>query len=250
MRATIVLCAALAASGANAANIGVTSLGAGQPALVTISGDLDSSDIQQFRTKTASLAKAIVAFQSDGGSLVAGITIGEIIRLKAYATLVPENSRCASACAIAWLGGTPRFMGDDAQIGFHAAYNSTSGEETGVGNALVGAYLNKIGLPYSAVIYITQAAPQTMTWMRMADAEKYGIDVAPFRSSREPSAVSRSPDAGTPASSNGVSQIKQRAQQFIATLYRTTSGPTDEASAALNNYYEAPSFVQRVLPRL
>jgi hypothetical protein len=85
------------------------------------------------------------------------LEIGESIRLKAFTTFVPENARCASACALAWLGGVQRYMAPGAQIGFHAAYNAKSGQETGVGNALVGAYLNKIGLPYEAVIYISQS---------------------------------------------------------------------------------------------
>jgi transposase len=99
-------------------------------------------------------------------------------------TVVAGDARCASACAIAWLGGTPRLMSAEARVGFHAAYNSETGQETGVGNALVGAYLNKIGLPYSAVFYITRAAPNSMTWLNIADAEKQGIDVEPLRSGR------------------------------------------------------------------
>jgi hypothetical protein len=83
---------------------------------------------------------------------------------------------------IAWLGGTPRLMSAEARVGFHAAYSNKTGQETGVGNALVGAYLNKIGLPYSAVIYISQAAPNSMTWLSIADAEKQGIDVEPLNS--------------------------------------------------------------------
>ena len=116
-------------------------------------------------------------FRSAGGSVVAGIQIGESIRLKGFTTVVAGTARCASACAIACLGGTPRLMSPQARVGFHAAYSSETGQETGVGNGLVGAYLDKIGLPYSAVIYITQAAPNSMTWLSIADAEKQGIDV-------------------------------------------------------------------------
>jgi uncharacterized protein len=49
--------------------------------------------------------------------------------------------------------------------------------ETGVGNALVGAYLTRIGLPLDAVIYITKAAPESMTWLTPEDARKVGIDL-------------------------------------------------------------------------
>jgi hypothetical protein len=122
------------------------------------------------------LSKATIAFRSNGGSVVAGIQIGEGIRLKGFTTAVTGTARCASACALAWLGGVRRLMSPDARIGFHAAYNM-KGQETGVGNALIGAYLNKIGLPYSAVTYNTKASPDSMTWLSVADAKKTGIEV-------------------------------------------------------------------------
>ena len=147
--------------------------------------------------------KATISLRSDGGSVVAGIQIGENIRLKGFTTVVAGDPRCASACAIAWLGGTPRLMSAEARVGFgfHAAYDNKTGEETGVGNALVGAYLNKIGLPYSAVIYITQAAPNSMTWLSIADAEKQGIDVKPLRSSQIVHTTSHGTDQSKPRNS-------------------------------------------------
>jgi hypothetical protein len=132
--------------------------------LVRVQGGLVPGDISVFKAKTGPLTRAVVVLQSDGGSVLAGIEIGETIRLKNFATLVPDDSRCASACALAWLGGTKRFMSYSAQIGFHAAFDVTSGQESGVANALVGAYLTRIGLPYSAVIYITGSS-----WNRVGE---------------------------------------------------------------------------------
>ena len=65
---------------AHAANIQVKAL---EPtsALVVIEGDLELTDIESFRSKVASLSKATVAFRSDGGSLLAGIRIGMLIRV-------------------------------------------------------------------------------------------------------------------------------------------------------------------------
>jgi hypothetical protein len=183
MRPIIFFLALTIGSAAHAATISVKPAANGEPALVTVYGNLQSNDGDQFRSKTSFLSKAIILFRSDGGSVIAGIQIGESIRLKGFATVVAGNAHCASACAIAWLGGTPRLMSAEARVGFHAAYNSETGQETGVGNALVGAYLNKIGLPYSAVVYITQAAPNSMTWLSIADAKKQAIDVEPLGSS-------------------------------------------------------------------
>ena len=162
---------------AHGATITVESQSKGQLSSVLVDGKLEPGDGDQFRLKTGSLSNAVVSFRSDGGSVVAGIQIGEIIRAKGFTTSVSRDARCASACALAWLGGTKRLMSAESKIGFHAAYNVRDGRETGVGNALIGAYLNKIGLRYSAVVYITQAAPRSMTWLTAAEAKKHGIDV-------------------------------------------------------------------------
>jgi hypothetical protein len=148
-----------------------------RPTVVMVEGPLVAVDEDQFAAKTAPLSSAFVAFSSDGGSLVAGLGIGEAIRRKGFSTIVPDGRRCASACALAWLGGVERFIGTDAHISFHAAYDLDADRESGVGNAVVGAYLTKIGLPYEAVIYITQAAPSEMTWLNMSDAAQRGIRV-------------------------------------------------------------------------
>jgi hypothetical protein len=147
-----------------------------RPIVVVVEGSLAAFDEDQFAAKTAPLSSAFVAFSSDGGSLVAGLRIGEAIRRKGFSTIVPDGRRCASACALAWLGGVERFIGTDANISFHAAYDPAS-DESGVGTAVVGAYLSKIGLPYEAVIYITHAAPNEMTWLNMSDATQRGIRV-------------------------------------------------------------------------
>ena len=47
-------------------------------------------------------------------------------------------------------------------------------------HALLGAYLNRVGLPYSAVVYMTQNAPQSVTWLSIADAKRLGIEVSPL----------------------------------------------------------------------
>ena len=147
-----------------------------RPIVVVVEGSLAAFDEDQFAAKTAPLSSAFVAFSSDGGSLVAGLRIGEAIRRKRFSTIVPDGRRCASACALAWLGGVERFIGISGKISFHAAYDAAS-DESGVGTAVVDAYLSKIGLPYEAVIYITQTASNEMTWLNMSDAARRGIRV-------------------------------------------------------------------------
>lgn len=102
-------------------------------AVVLLEGPLVSSDDAAFRSHVGRLTKAIVTFDSDGGSLLAGIAIGKTIRLKSFVTAVIDGQRCASACALAWLGGSPRLMGTRAYIGFHAAYVDKAGRASETG---------------------------------------------------------------------------------------------------------------------
>jgi hypothetical protein len=165
---------------------------------------------------------------------------GKIIRLRNFATLVPDNVRCASACALAWLGGAVRFMGPQAQIGFHAAYVVQGGQasETGVGNALVGAYLANIGLPDSAVTYVTQASPRAMTWLNIAEAQQRGIDVSLFtppQNEVSPQANSQRTHAPPP----GI-ELSRQATDLIVSLLVRWSGPNSAYALQLFNTVYAP----------
>jgi hypothetical protein len=123
----------LAATTARAATVEVVSLGPNKPSLVSVGGTFDLNDKDVFLRKIGSLSTAIVMLDSEGGSLIAGLQIGKIIRMKNFFTFVPDGTRCASSCALAWLGGTKRFMGSTAQIGFHAAYNGETRQVTSTG---------------------------------------------------------------------------------------------------------------------
>lgn len=189
----------LACGSATAAEIRATPLsGVPDTAAVLLIGTIEMSDGEKFRAATASYPKAIVGLASEGGSVIAAMDIGEQIRMHNYATVVPDRILCASACAIAWLGGTQRFMGTGAKIGFHAAYISQGGEakESGVGNALLGRYLTTLGLPRRAIVFITEAPPEGMAWLTMADAERQGIDVSPFTFKGESQSLSPPVTAG------------------------------------------------------
>ena len=152
------------------------------PDIIFAVGELALGDEIKFINVALSSTNAIVVLQSPGGNLIAGIEIGKAIRLKGFTTFVPDTVQCASACALAWLGGRIRFMSNTARIGFHAVYVGDAGQAaiSSAGNALVGAYLNQLGLSAPAIIYITSAPPQGMQWLNFADAQRHGIDVRAY----------------------------------------------------------------------
>lgn len=183
MRLLAALCLSLSltALAALAADIARQPFDNGNGALITVSGPFEAGDDKALaRALLETHGTAVVLFESPGGSLLAGLAMGRAIRLQGATTVVDEGATCASACGLAWLGGVRRMMGAGAKVGFHAAYyvdDQGRSIETGQGNALIGAYLNQLGLSEKAVLYITQAAPADMTWLTFDDADDLGISV-------------------------------------------------------------------------
>lgn len=147
--------------------------------LVALRGEILSIDGDKFSDVVAKSNAGAVLLESPGGDLLAGLQIGRLINELGLSTGVAPETACASACALAWLAGSTRFMHPSALVGFHAAYVLDGDEvkESGVANALVGAYLNELGLGSSAVVFATSASPQGMSWLNAAQARRVGINL-------------------------------------------------------------------------
>ena len=118
-----------------------------------------------------------IALASLGGNVEAALAIGTIVRKEGLRTSVAAHGICASACGLVWLAGTTRVLGPEAHVGLHAAYLRRHGVdvETGAANALIGAYLGRLGFGDRAIVYLTSAAPDEMTWILPVDRQRYGI---------------------------------------------------------------------------
>lgn len=154
---------------------------------IIIKGEFAKDDDKQFKKIAFDTDKAIIVFDSPGGLLFPALEIGKAIRLKGYSTAVIK-SRCASACAIAWLAGQPRMLTKESSIGFHAvSVEDDKGKAvtTGVGNALVGSYLNSLGLGDEVVAFVTLAGPTDIKWLTKSKADQIGLKVEFIDNKRE-----------------------------------------------------------------
>jgi hypothetical protein len=145
--------------------------------VIHINGPIEAGDDQRFRDVAGSSSKAIVLLNSEGGRVLPALEMGLQISSRGFATAVPTDGLCASACALMWLAGAPRYSAINASIGFHAAYIEQNGEmsETGSGNALIGAYLNRLGLSTEAIVFVTSAPPEGMEWLTKEKAKAVQI---------------------------------------------------------------------------
>jgi len=145
---------------------------------ISITGEIKVGDQQQFSKIAVQVRdKGVVFFNSPGGNAYAGIQIGKTIRLLGFVTVVTDNETCASACALAWLGGIERHASSTSRIGFHAVFFEDTDKPSSAGNAVVGGYLNGLGLSENAIAYITATSPKEIEWLIPEDAASHGIEV-------------------------------------------------------------------------
>lgn len=154
---------------------------AGNAEAIVISGDIVEGDDAQFGELSRRFPRAVVYLDSAGGALVPAIEIGKLLRAHHHATAVLDGSTCTSACALIWVAGTPRYLGAQGHLGFHASYSDEGGRlvETGVGNAMVGHYLSQLDLPEDAAVFATIASPYQINWLTADNTGEAGITFEP-----------------------------------------------------------------------
>jgi len=144
---------------------------------VRLNGDIVDGDYERFEQLTRNLpAGTVIHLASEGGIAVEGLAIGGLIDRKKFETYV--TGLCASACAAIWVAGVRLHATERAQIGFHCAYNPKTLNCGGSSNAVIGAYLSRLGYSYKAIAYMTAATPaEDMKWLSAQKARELGINI-------------------------------------------------------------------------
>ena len=163
----------------HAADINLVRGAKGEEDTITLKGPFILGDENKFRAVALATSRATVYLDSQGGKLYPALEIGKIIRIKGFATAVQETE-CASSCAIVWLAGEPRMMGNFSSIGFHTPYtmdkNGNKKSDIASG-ALIGSYLTGLGFRQNVAMYVVTAGAKEMSWLNKSTADKLGIAV-------------------------------------------------------------------------
>lgn len=177
--ATVVVFFLMAISGADAGEIKKIKGKDDDSDIILITGEIDRETEKKFRAVALETDEATVILSGPGGLIRSAIEIGRIIRIKGYATAVLDSG-CVSSCALIWLAGQTRMTMPRARVGFHSAYiEHEDGRKVSasVGNALVGAYLNGLGMNEGIVEFVTTAPPDSIRWLSKQQADQLGLFV-------------------------------------------------------------------------
>lgn len=153
---------------------------------VYATGEIDenSGEMLERFVKQNKIPKAIIFFNSGGGSLSGAIGLGKVIRQLGFDTGIAsfENGTtkyegiCASACAYAFAGGVSRYyIAGATRLGLHQFYskgNSISNKASQEVSGLLVAYLQSMGVDALAFSASSKAGPEEMLWLGADDATR------------------------------------------------------------------------------
>jgi hypothetical protein len=173
------------------ANVNDSGAGRPRPALL-VKGAIGAAAAAWFRDRLdeAHLEKGdVVVLSSPGGDLNQAIIIGEIIRSRGLSTAVGDvdasgrirPSYCASACVLAYAGGSPRIGIEGSMLGVHRFVTSSAGPdavaETQRIAGLVLSYLTRMGV--SSAVAEAMSATDRVRWLDAKEASAMNLVTTP-----------------------------------------------------------------------
>jgi hypothetical protein len=124
----------------------------------------------------------VILFNSPGGNPSKAIELGRMIRALGLITVQFRGAECASACALAFMGGTLR-AADPGSIGVHkASFRSGSGLSVDDAVSYVQhqtaetiTYLNEMGVDPALLELSLRYEPDDMRYLSKSEMEKYRV---------------------------------------------------------------------------
>ena len=151
--------------------------------IVVIWGDFAADQDYSEITQTIEVfAPSLIGFNSPGGSVYGAMRLGRIIRSLGISTAQIRSLECASACALAFLGGTSRFA-EAGSIGVHQS-SFSEGSDMSAAEAVsavqavtadVIAYLQEMGADLGLLEVALRYDSTDIRYLSMSEMEEFGV---------------------------------------------------------------------------
>jgi hypothetical protein len=139
-------------------------------------------DLDGFVRVISSHNPTAVLFNSPGGNVSKAIELGRLIRAAGIYTMQPRGAECASACALAFLGGVQRFA-EPGSIGVHrSSFSNTQGMSvedavTAIQRltADVMSYISEMGADPGLMQLALQYDSADMRYLSLSEMDRYRV---------------------------------------------------------------------------
>jgi hypothetical protein len=155
---------------------------------ILATGDIERGDVEKlkaFLSRTRKKKNTAIYLASPGGDLFEGTRLGLFFKERRIKTVIEGGYVCASACALAFLGGTDksgnpwRSSSTNSRLGFHAFTDRAVGSVSSDEVQGVVAYILQYGLIVKAPTELLIAGFSTpnsdMFWVSQSDICALGI---------------------------------------------------------------------------
>ncbi|TAV92049.1 hypothetical protein [Rhizobium leguminosarum] len=218
---------------------------------LVVSGEFEiSDDPVAFAGEVAQFKPAFITFRSVGGNVVSAMKIGRMIRALGISTLQIRSAECASACALAFVGGVRR-SAEAGSIGVHqASFSDDAALDSKTAVTAVQAmtaeiigYLTEMGVSPQLLQLSLSVESSDMRYLTSSEMANWGVttpgalggtDVA----STLPAAPAQNAAPSKDASASSQSADPSRAAlAFIAKYHDAWSLPNSQAMAFMRQAY-------------
>ncbi|WP_018900737.1 hypothetical protein [Rhizobium sp. 2MFCol3.1] len=208
------------------------------PGALVLDGSLDFRSPLAFRRALQAHPETqLVVLQSDGGSVQAGLLIAEEIHDRKLKTLIPENSRCASACSFVFFAGVGRLA--QGQLGVHQISGSEDLESTQLNLSDIIETLSKYDVSSDVITRMLRTPPADIYVFSPAELAALKINMTPedFQRASLPATQGDS-DASLPSYTQ-----EEKAKAFVLGVITASSLPkADLLTLASNIYSDSIAF--------
>jgi hypothetical protein len=142
--------------------------------VLVMSGMIGPGAYEKFRRSVARSRPDVLVLEGPGGVMVEAMLIAEEVRRRGIRTAVAPNGRCASACAIVFLAGRTKSMGEGSAVGLHSA-SLANGQADPMATKIMAAYLGQLGVPDGTLRRMATTAPSDIRWLTPSEQRALSI---------------------------------------------------------------------------
>jgi hypothetical protein len=217
--------------------------------VILLKGEFEGSDNPETLSREIlSSGAKVVTFDSDGGNVVRAMAYGRMIRSLGVSTLQLRAAQCASACALAFVGGVNRYA-EPGSIGVHQS--SFSPESNIEGHMAVAAvqtltaeimsYLIEMEVDPKLLQLSLSVPSDDMRYLTASEMQNFKVTWGQLPAVEANDNTSKAaPPAAPPATENADSKVtsdEQKALTFVAAYHEAWSRRNSDALSFMENAY-------------
>jgi hypothetical protein len=149
--------------------------------LVIIRGDFEhDQNLEPIFAQISAFGPDAITFDSPGGNIYAAMQLGRFLRMNGVATVQTRSMECASACSLAFIGGSTRFA-DPGSIGVHQSSFAIDGIAAEQVSAIQGitadvlSYLREMGVDDGLLETALRYESHDIRYLSASEMDDFGV---------------------------------------------------------------------------